>query len=173
MESLSSFILESALDPLAAHGIKNPARRAGAISTSGVSRRTTLLLVRFRYHILTRRGKNDEERPLLAEELAPIAFAGSPQNAEWLSEEEAEKLLQLSPDANVSPDRAREFLQRVVDGFEALQPHIDETARLLGKDLLAAHQRVRSASRQTGLQTRVEPNLPADVIGVYIYLPKV
>lgn len=173
MESLSSFILESALDPLAAHGIKNPARRAGAISTSGVSRRTTLLLVRFRYHILTRRGKNEEERPLLAEELAPIAFAGSPQNAEWLSSEEAEKLLQLTPDANVSPDRAREFLQRVIDSFEALQPHIDETARLLGKDLLAAHQRVRSASRQTGLQTRVEPNLPADVIGIYLYLPKV
>jgi superfamily II DNA or RNA helicase len=173
MENLSNFILESALDPLASHGIKNPARRAGAIRSSGVSRRTTLLLVRFRYHILTKHGKSGEERPLLAEELAPLAFAGSPQAAEWLSPEEAEKLLQLTPEANVSPDQAREFLQRVIEGIESLSAHIDEAARLLGKELLAAHQRVRSASRQTGLQTRVEPNLPADIIGIYIYLPKV
>jgi hypothetical protein len=173
MENLSNFILESALDPLASHGIKNPARRAGAIRTSGVSRRTTLLLVRFRYHILTKHGKGGEERPLLAEELAPLAFAGSPQAAEWLSSEEAERLLQLTPEANVSPDQAREFLQRVIDGIGSLHPHIDEAAHILGKELLAAHQRVRSASRQTGLQTRVEPNLPADIIGIYIYLPKV
>ncbi len=172
MENLSAFILESALDPLSAHGIQNPARRAGAIRTSGVARRTTLLLVRFRYHILTRRGKSSEEKPLLAEELVSLAFTGSPENAEWLEAEQAEKLLQLAPEANVSQDQAREFIRRMIDGYEFLRPHLEDTAVNLGEELLAAHQRVRLASRQTNLHTRIEPTLPPDVIGIYLYLPK-
>lgn len=35
------------------------------------------------------------------------------------------------------------------------------------------HQRVRLASKQKGVQTHVEPNLLPDVLGIYVYLPKV
>jgi len=90
-----------------------------------------------------------------------------------LSKEEAEKLLQASPDQNVNPDQARDFVQKVIDGFDALRPHLDETAKQLGDQLLDAHQRVRLASRQKGAQTHVEPNLPPDVLGIYVYLPKI
>lgn len=170
IESLSSFVLESALDPLNGKDVRNPARRCGVIRTKAVEKRTTALLVRFRYHLI--KGKPDESSPLLAEECGVLAFTGSPQNAEWLSKEEAEKLLQASPDANVNPDQARDFVQKVIDGFDNLCPQLDEIAKQLGEQLLDAHQRVRLASRQRGVQTHVEPNLPPDVLGIYVYLPK-
>jgi len=38
--------------------------------------------------------------------------------------------------------------------------------------LLDAHRRVRIAARETNVSHRVEPQLPCDVLGVYVYLPK-
>lgn len=171
IESLSSYVLESALDPLNGKDIKNPARRCGVIRTKAVDKRTTVLLVRFRYHIIKEK-KGGESRPLLAEECGLLAFAGSPENAVWLSKEEAENFLQAFPDENVRPDQARDFVQKVIDGFDSLRPHLDETAKQLGEQLLDAHQRVRIASKQKGVQTHVDPNLPPDVLGIYVYLPK-
>jgi superfamily II DNA or RNA helicase len=171
IESLSSFTLENALDPMNGKDAKNPARRCGVIRTKSVEKRTTVLLVRFRYHIIKEK-KGEENKPLLAEECGLLAYRGAPENAEWLSKEEAEKLLQLTPDDNVSPDVARSSVQKMVDGFDFLVPHLDETAKQLGDQLLDAHQRVRLASKQKGVQTYVEPNLPPDVLGIYVYLPK-
>lgn len=172
IESLSSFVLESALDPINGTELKNPARRCGVIRTKAVEKRTTLLLLRFRYHLIKEK-KGEDHKPLLAEECGLLAFTGSPENAIWLKKDEAENLLQVSPDANVNPDQARDFVQKVIDGFDSLRPHLDETAKQLGNQLLDAHQRVRIASKQTGVQTRVEPNLPPDVLGIYVYLPKI
>ena len=104
IESLSSFMLESALDPLNGKDVKNPARRCGVIRTKAVEKRTTLLLIRFRYHIIKEK-KGEENKPLLAEECGLFAFTGSPQSAEWLSKEEGEKLLQASPDEMSTPTR--------------------------------------------------------------------
>ena len=42
-----------------------------------------------------------------------------------------------------------------------------------GEDLLNAHRRVRAAAQIRGVRYRVEPQLPVDVLGVYMYLPKV
>ncbi len=142
------------------------------IRTKAVEKRTTVLLVRFRFHIIKEK-KGEENKPLLAEECGLLAFTGSPENAVWLSKEEAEKLLQAPPDANVNPDHARDFVQKVIDGFDIMRPHLDKTTKELGEQLLDAHQRVRQASRQKGVQTHVKPNLPPDVLGIYIYLPKV
>jgi len=172
VESLSNYILETALDPLSADPhIKAPARRSGAIRTSHVERRMTLLLVRFRYHIITTRG--GEEGPLLAEDCQLLAFAGSPQNADWLDEGTAERLLSLVPDMNINSDQASDFIRKVEEGFESLRPHLDEVAHQRGEELLEAHQRVRRASKVRNVQYRVEPQLPPDVLGIFIFLPKV
>lgn len=42
----------------------------------------------------------------------------------------------------------------------------------LHKLIFDAHQRVRLASKQKGVQTYMEPNLSPDVLGIYVYLPK-
>ncbi|MBW1933629.1 MAG: hypothetical protein JRI96_18750 [Deltaproteobacteria bacterium] len=39
--------------------------------------------------------------------------------------------------------------------------------------VLQAHRRVRTAARRKGIRYRVEPHLPPDVLGIYVYLPVV
>jgi hypothetical protein len=165
VEGLAAHVLDTALDPLG-EGI---ARRSGVVRTSRAQTRTTLLLLRFRYHIVTQQGA--EGGALLAEDCRLAAFTGSPQNAVWLSQEDAQKLLDVKPDANVPADAAATFLERVINDFEHIQPHINEIAEERGRELLEAHRRVRTAARLRSIQQRVETQLPPDVLGVYVYLP--
>jgi hypothetical protein len=62
-------------------------------------------------------------------------------------------------------------VRRVIEGFEHLRPRLDASVVERGEALLEAHRRVRSAARMTGVRYRVEAQLPADVLGVYVYLP--
>ena len=100
-----------------------------------------------------------------------LAFAGSPQNAEWLTDEQAAALLDVVPDANIAPELQREALQRIIDGVPALASHLEAAARGRADELLEAHRRVRSAARMRGVSQRVEPQLPPDILGIYVFLP--
>jgi len=172
VETLANHVLETALDPLSGDAVRYPAaRRCGAIRTKAVDKRTTLLLVRFRYHII--QIQNNVERPLLAEDCRLLAYAGSPQSAVWLEENEAEKLLLAQPDGNIAADQAAEFVGRVIDGFELLRSRLDQAASQRGEELLDAHQRVRLATRTRNVRYRVEPQLPPDILGIYIFLPAI
>ena len=88
IEGLASHVMDTALDPLG----ESEARRCGVTVTSQVERRTTLLLVRYRYHIITRYPDGDE-RALLAEDCQLAAFAGAATDPQWLGSEDAEALL--------------------------------------------------------------------------------
>jgi Helicase conserved C-terminal domain len=166
VEGLATYIMDTALDPVE----ESIARRCGVMRTSRVSRRTTLLLVRLRFHIVTQHGA--EERALLAEDCQVLAFAGSPRNAEWFSDNQAiETLPAATSEANVYPEQAREFLARVIAEFDELQAHLNQVAQERGEELLAAHRRVRAAAQARGIRYRVEPQLPLDVLGIYVYLP--
>ncbi len=175
VEAVAAYVLNTALDETANDAGDNRAaraRRAGAIRTAAVARRTTLLLVRLRYHLITRAG--DDERQLLAEDSLTLAFEGSPENAVWLEPAAAEALLQATPDDNIHPQQAAEFVGRVIDGFAHLAPHLNAVAEQRGRELLAAHERVREAAYRRGdrrTQHRVEPQLPPDVLGIYVFLP--
>ncbi len=164
VEALASHVLDSSLD-VYGNGI---AKRCGAIGTRAVDTRTTLLLLRLRYHIIfTREGK---DVPLLAEDAALAAFRGSPTNAQWLTQEEAEELLTVTPDANLPLELAQARIRQVTEGFELIQPKLDEIARERGDKLFDAHTRVREASKAKG-RYRIEPQLPPDVLGLYVFLP--
>ena len=167
VESLAAYVLDTALDPQQPE--RAAASRAGVVRTRAVERRTTLLLLRLRFDLVTRR--QDVERRLLAEEARLVAFAGAPAAAEWLPEAAAERLLDATPDANVAPEQARHFLSRVIDGFDHLRPRLEEEARARAGALLEAYRRVREGARVTGVRYQVEPKLPVDVLGVYVFLP--
>lgn len=169
VEALATGILDAALDAKNENG----AARCGVTRTRAVQRRTTLLLVRFRYHIETQvRGKaGAETRQLLAEDCQVLAFAGPPHEAEWLSPEQAEALLDVTPDANIAPELQRDTLHRILDGIPAITPALEKAARERAQELLAAHARVRSAARLRGISQKVEPQLPPDLLGVYVFLP--
>src|SRR5262249_16312966 len=147
-----------------------PARRCGVIRTSKVATRTTLLLLRHRFHIVTKTP--DGERQLLAEDAHLVAFAGSPQNPTWLPAEDAERLPGAGPEGNVLPDQAQGVVEGVIDGMDSLRPKLAEIGRLRGEQLLEAHRRVRQASKAKGVSHRVEAQDLPDVLGIFVYLPK-
>ncbi len=167
VEALTSYVMDSALDSTA--GMQSVARRCGAIRTDAVSVRTTLLLLRLRYHILVFRG--DEVTPLLAEDSLVVGFESAPSNARWLPVDQAEKLLTAKPTSNITPDIARESLEKILREFDVLQPQLNAIAESHGKRLLDSHQRVRTASQRRHIRYGIEPQLPPDVLGVYLYLP--
>lgn len=165
VEGMASYVMDSALDPVG-NGV---ARRAGAIRTSKVTTRTTVLLIRLRYHIITRTA--EDERQMLAEDVQLVAFEGAPHQATWIDSARAEELLLARPDANIHPAQATNFVSRVVDGFEYLLPHLNRFAEQRADELLDQHKRVRNAAKIRGMRPDVKPQLPPDVLGIYVYLP--
>lgn len=165
VSGLATFILDTALDPLA----DSVATRCGVIRTSAVTIRTTLLLTRYRFHLVTVKG--GEERPLVAEDSGVLAFTGPPTDPAWLSSLDVLPLLQAKPTANTSPVEATDFLRSVIAATEAWQHQLDREANTRAEALLDSHERVREAARQRGVRYRVSAQLPADVLGIYVYLP--
>jgi hypothetical protein len=140
------------------------------VQTRAVARRTTLVLLRLRFHIVSR-DPGGRARELLAEEVALRAFTGSPDAPEWLGNDATAALVRAEPSANVADDVKRHQLTRVLDRFEALRPAFEAFAHERGDALLAAHRRVRSAGKLALRDLRVEPHLPADVLGVFVFMP--
>ena len=165
VEALAGYLMDTALDML----LESPATRSGVLRTREVDRRTTLLLLRFRYHIIKTQKGN--ETPLLAEECMVMGFQGSPENAQWINDAEIERLIQSKPDKNVLPDVAKNTLNKISQGLSEIASKLEETARERAKKLLEDHRRVRMASRITGIRYRVAPHLPPDLVGMYVYLP--
>ena len=166
VEATASYVMDTTLDVQS----ESVASRTGVIRTSKVDQRTVLLLLRFRYHIISTDG--GMTKPLLAEDSQVIGFRGSPSNPEWLDSESVEKLLNAKPDANISPDATKHHIQRIIDDFQQLNPYLEKVTKKRGDELLDAHLRVRKATRITKDNVKVEPKLPPDILGVYIYLPK-
>lgn len=166
VEATASYVMDTALDPLE----DSAARRAGVVRTQAVRKMTTLLLIRFRYHIITIDG--DMERQLLAEDSELLAFEGLPEDGQWLDSEAAEALLASKAAGNITHAEAQERIERVEAAYdEHILPHLEAAAQARGEKLLDAHRRVRSESHRKGVRYRIEPQLPPDVLGIYVFLP--
>jgi hypothetical protein len=140
--------------------------------TAAVDKRTTLLLVRYRMHLML--PGRDGVRRSVAEEARVLGFRGAATAAEWLDESQVEDLLAAVPTGNVPPDQAGPILERAIDGLDAVAAHLDATADGLARRLRESHLRVREAAGQrVRRQITVAAQQPADVLGVYVYLPEV
>lgn len=166
--AIASYVLDSALD--ANTPGPRPARRCGVVTTDAVTIRTTLLLVRYRFHLTlpSRTG----ERQLVAEDARLLAYEGMPSRARWLDDEAAAALLAARASANTHEQLARNQIGRALDGLPDLAGHLTEYGTSLAAELDASHRRVRKANEEIVRGLKVVPQEPADVLGVYVYLPQ-
>jgi superfamily II DNA or RNA helicase len=165
-EAIASWVFETALDPVDAPDQAPIARRCGVIRTKAVSQRITLLLVRFRYHLVSRSAAGD--RPLMAEEVRVLAYRGNASAPQWLPDSEIDPLLIAAPSDNTSTSLARQQLDSLISQVPTLTSHIHEQARLRAETLREAHSRVRETGKS---RVTVEPILPVDLLGCYILIP--
>jgi hypothetical protein len=161
VERLAAHMLDTAL----AEEEGAAARRCGVTVTDAVQELTTLLLLRFRFQLVTGR------RELLAEDAVAVAFRGLPAAPHWLPAEEAERLLDAPPRANLPADQARAFLRNVTSGLGALRPHLQELAKARAGAVLASHRRVRSAVGRAHAAREVRVQGEPDILGVYLLRP--
>ncbi len=165
--ALAGYVLNAALDGQVSG--PRPARRCGVIRTRSVTGRTTLLLVRYRFHLTlpSRTGV----RQLVAEDARLLAFAGAPANAAWLPAEDALRLLDATADENTDPVFGEKTMRRILDGLPDVTDHLETYGEELAAELLASHRRVRSAAGEIVRGLSVTAQKPADILGAYVYLP--
>jgi superfamily II DNA or RNA helicase len=165
--ALASYVLDSALDAQADG--PRPARRCGVITTDAVTTRTTLLLVRYRFHLTlpSRHGR----RQLVAEDARLLAFEGSPSRGAWLPPEQANALLDATAARNTDPHLAERTMKRILDQLPDTYAHLEAYGDELAAELEASHRRVRRASDEIVRGLSVTAQKPADILGAYVYLP--
>ncbi len=124
--------------------------------------------MRFRFHLLLER-RGEEPQRLVAEEVRTLSFQGTPDKPRWLDDPDTKRLLDVTPSGNLPAALVKGQLQHLLAGLQQLNPHIERAAKARAEELLGAHTRVRKAARMAG-RVRVEPVLPADILGCFILL---
>lgn len=168
VEALSRYVLDAALDTRL-DATARPARRAGVMRTVGVSKVTTLLMVRHRLEI-TIPGQATTITQV-AEDARFAAFTASGDALTWLPQDEVDALLTLAPTGNVDDALAQTQLGRALGRLPALDEHLSQAGKAAATNLVAEHQAVRGASKASGRAPTVRFLPPADVLGVYVFLP--
>ena len=166
--AVAHFVLSAALDKNLPDQYR-PARRCGVIRTSAVTRRTTLLLVRYRFQLVLPGRHGD--RPLIAEDARVLGFEGPPSAPDWLPDEAAAALLTAAPDANTAPEFAQAAIRRVLDGLPQVMPEVNRRGSGFADDLREAHRRVRRSADHAIRGITVTAQGDADILGTYVYLP--
>jgi hypothetical protein len=140
--------------------------RVGCWVAEGVSARTLIALVRLRHQLTAQRTARGST--ILVEEATAMAWSGSSQLLEGA---EALALLQPPPLAD-PPTHVRErAVSQALAQFEARLGELDAFAEGRAQALLDDHRRVREAADARGSYS-VKALLPADVIGVFVLLPR-
>lgn len=142
--------------------------RAGAVFTQDISTRTTVYLLRLRYRLTIKRSQ--QVREMLAEEAVAVAVVGN--KTRILPKNEALELMQSKVSKNMPVERRSRELTTAIDNLPDLQEIFESIADQNAKELLADHRRVREAADARG-EYQVLPQLPVDVMGVYVLVPDV
>lgn len=165
---LADELAERALDANGSEADR-PARRAGAITTSAVSQRVIVALLRLRTNLtLVREGNR---REMLAEEAVTVVLEGN-QPPCALSTQEAVGWFTHEATQNTSPEVRERAVQTALERLASHQEVLDEIGREHGRKLLQDHRRVRDSERDGRGTFEVKPQLPADVLGVYVLMPE-
>ena len=165
---LADFVVESALSGSAPPGIR-PASRCAATRTRVVSRRNVLLVQRLR-HLLKVSGTTSAST-LVGEEIALFLSEGAgPFQPLPVDSPTARALFTATPSANLDPDAIQRALQLALGDLQAQSDSLDKAARARADVLLADHRSVRATANLPG-RSAVEAVIPADTLGIYVFLP--
>ncbi len=141
--------------------------RVGCWVAEGVTVRTLVALVRLRHQLTSQRGQR--ATTLLVEEATAIAWNGEPSSLEG---PDALVLLSPVPFADPPPHVRERAVMHALGQLETRRAELDAFAERRAQALLADHRRVREAGDDRGRYS-VKALLPADVIGLFVLLPKV
>jgi superfamily II DNA or RNA helicase len=164
-EKLLERTLESAVDEV--NGDPGVLGRVGCWISEGVDARTVVALLRLRHQLVSQRA--GRATTLLVEEATAVAWSGTAAVVEG-----ADALALLAPKP-VSDPPAHVRERAVVQALAQLEARIAEVegyASRRAQALLADHRRVREAGDARGGYS-VKALLPADVIGLFILLPRI
>ncbi|GAB0151616.1 helicase-related protein [Marinobacterium sp. BA1] len=167
---LADELAERALESEDLPASERPARRAGAITTNQVQQRVILALLRLRTNLVVEREGN--RREMLAEEAVTVVMEGN-QPPRQLATQEAVELFNLAPSQNTLPDVRERAVRQALERLQEQQTVLDNIARDHGQQLLQDHRRVRDSERDGRGTFQVNPQLPADILGVYVLMPEV
>lgn len=172
IESLASYVLQTALDPLLAadREARVIAARCGLVQTEAVRERTTILLLRSRYQIETAHTTDADREPLLAEDVFAVAFEGDLARAVAIPPERAAELIDVTAKANFDPARAERLLTAAVQAIPQVTPQLRQTVVNRAAELAKAHDATRSGKRQSR-PTTVTPTGEPDILGLFILMP--
>lgn len=143
--------------------------RAGVIFSAEIETKTTIYLLRLRSRLAIKRA--EKTRDLLTEEALAVAVSAGGE-AEVLPKLKAMQLMQAKVSKNISPERKQRELTSALDELPARQSLFEKIARERAETLLTDHRRTREAAEARGKYS-IHPQLPVDVIGVYMLIPDV
>lgn len=166
---LAETMLERTLGSGAISDVNDPGvlGRVGCWIAAGITARTLVALVRLRHQLTTQRGQ--QQTTLLVEEATAIAWTGDPN---LLEGPDALALLSPVPISDPPPHVRERAVTQALGQLETRLPELDAFAERRAQALLADHRRVREAAEALGRYS-VKALLPADVIGLFVLLPKV
>ena len=141
--------------------------RVGAIYTRVVDSKTTVYLLRLRSRLSIRRTQQSPE--MLAEEALALAVEGN-ISPRILPKEEALALMQSAVSRNMPVERRNREIESALEHIADLQDVFESVATERSRELLDDHRRVREAAVARG-EYQVKPQLPMDVMGVYVLVP--
>ena len=156
VSTLAQFLLEKAM----VNTEDSPAKRCGLTVTNAVQERTNLFVLRLRYLL----------NQTLAEECVVVGFTGTLEQPQWLDNHTAEILLKTAQPTGDRPLNVKKYeLRQLINQIPQLTSHFEQIAQQHAHRLKSAHDRVRVITR--AVPTIVQPQLPLDLLGIYIFLP--
>lgn len=168
---LATYLLDSAIDPVNDSNQTQAFRatRCGAFRTTAVETVTTLVLLRFRFHLASKTPSGPSQT--LVEDCGVMAWRKDATDPEWLEPEEIEALLTARPDGNITSEDARSRATSAIEVAGSLMPAFEAEANRRADALEDQHMRVREAAKAKGARVEVTPELPPDLVGLYLYVP--
>ncbi len=164
VEALCQFVMARSL----ARDRMGAAARAAVMHSKEVATKTTLMLFRCRNVI----GEKNGPARIVAEEMLVWGYRGSPKDGNFLTNDEAVRLLhQARPAGDLTPQARENFFDNEIKLVGHLRKEFDAVAEERNKHLVEAHERFSRFFRAGRFEV-VYPVLPMDILGLYVLLPE-